>query len=243
VTYLVGSGALYSLMQPGWGLNLATFITFVGFVASLVVSSIISVGATRIYYGFRYRNGTGRPEIAGSTLALAAVSVTASRLVGFVPGYLYGVVVGWDPDHDGDEFDRGRVVAFNAALNVAASVLMWLLIPVCRGLGTDDPNSLASIPLAVVTGVFVGSVHNLAIGLIPLEFLPGRILQRHRRSTWLALWITGGFLYTLVLLKPGLTTADSGSIVGTCILAAVSGGVAVMFWAYHRRRITVQPAT
>lgn len=240
--YLAGSGALYSLMQPGWGPNLATFITFVGFVASLVMSSVVSVAATRIYYGFRYRDGGGHPQIAGSTLAIAAASVAASRAVGFVPGYLYGVVVGWDPNHDGDEFDRGRVVAFNAALNVVAAVVMWLLIPVCRNLGSDDPNSLASIPLSVVAGVFVGSVHNLTIGLIPVEFLPGRILQRHRRTTWLALWATGGFLYSLVLLKPGLVTADSGSIVGTCLLAAVSSVVALTFWGYHRRRITTPAA-
>lgn len=238
LVYLVGSGLLYSLMQPGWGLNRATLITVVGFIASLLATSAISVISTRVYYGFRYRDGGGRPAIEGSTLGIAAVSVAASRAVGFLPGYLYGVVVGWTPNHDGDEFDRGRVVAFNAALTAIVAVVAWMLIPVCRNFGGPDPDSLKMLPLGVVAGLFVGSAHTLTIGLIPLEFLPGRTLKKHRRITWIVLWVIGGFLYSLVLLKPGLVTADSGSIFGTLALAAAFSVLALGFWAYHRPKPT-----
>ncbi len=243
VLYLLGAGALFSLMQPNWGFNAATFITFFGFVMSLVVTSGISVLATRTYLSFRYKQGAGKAAFEASTLGLAAFCVAASRFVGFVPGYLYGVVVGWEPEHRRDDFDRGRIIGFAAVLTAVIAIATWLMIPALRHFGGSNPSSLKMIPLATVSGVFVGAVNSLTIGMIPLEFLPGKILRRHNRVTWIVTWALGGFLFVLVLLRPGLVSGETRSIVGTCAIAALFGAASLIFWAYHRRRTQRRPVS
>ena len=159
-----------------------------------------------------------------------------------MPGYLYGVVVDWAPEHRRDDFDRGRIIGFAAALTAVTAIITWLMIPALRDFGGSDPSSLKALPLAAVSGVFVGAVNSLTIGMIPLEFLPGKILRRHNRVTWAVTWALGGFLFVLVLLRPGLVSGETKSIVGTCALAALFGAVSVLFWAYHRRRAELRPA-
>ncbi len=243
--YLLVAGLLFSLMQPGWGPNLATIITFVGFLGALLATSTLGVIATRVYLSFRYKQGGGKPRIEPSTLGIAAVCVAASRIVGFVPGYLYGVFVSWETQHQRDDFDRGRIVAFSSSLTLSAAIVAWLLVPACRDFG-GDAGSLKMIPLSIVSGVFVGAVHALTIGLLPLHFLPGKVLRDHSPRTWLVLWASGGFLFVLVLLRPGLVSGETRSIVGTSILATVLSALAVAYWAYHRSRVTTprspQPA-
>jgi hypothetical protein len=44
-----------------------------------------------------------------------------------------------------------------------------------------------------------------------------------------------------MLLRPGLESAQSQNVVGTCLLAAGSSAIAVAFWLYHRQRSTAVP--
>lgn len=235
--YLIGAAMLFSIMQPGWGPNMATVVTFVGFISSLIVTSLTSVIATRTYLSFRYKQGAGVPTFEPATLGLAAFCVAASRFVGFVPGYLYGVVVDWEPEHRRDDFDRGRIAGFTVILTGVTAIVSWLAIPALRSFGGTDPSSLKTIPLATVSGVFVGAVNSLAIGMMPVEFFPGKILKRHNRVTWMLGWGFGAFMFVLVLLRPGLVSGSSQSVVGTLVLAALFGGGAVGFWAFHTKRL------
>lgn len=242
--YIVSAGLLFSLMQPGWGPNSATLVSFIGFVGAVVVTSVFGMIATRTYLSFRYKQGTGHTLVEPFTLGIAALFVLASRLVGFLPGYMYGVLVGWESTHGRDEYDRGRIVAFGSAIAFIAAVVAWLLIPVCRTLGAPRPNAVESMPLSIVGGVFVSCTEALTIGLIPLHFLPGKLLRNHNRRLWMAMWGGGGFLFVLVLLRPGVVSGASRNVWGTCLLALVSSVLAVIFWLTQRNRDRqVMPAT
>ena len=115
------------------------------------------------------------------------------------------------------------------------TIISWLLIPVMKSFAGDS-SSLSSVPLAIDSGVFVTSVEALTIGLIPLRFLPGAMLREHFRKSWILLWCAGGFLFTLVLLRPGLVSGQSRNVAGTVVLAACVSAVAFAFWLFHRAR-------
>ena len=223
-------------MQPSWGPNSATLISIIGFVGGVAIASVLSVAATVVYLLFSHRNGRGYAMVEPSTLALAGFFVLASRIVGFVPGYMYGVLVNWKSAHEPDDFDRGRIIAFNSSITLITAVVAWLLIPVCRDVAGSDPNVLEATPLSLIGGVFVSSVETLTIGLIPVHFLPGHTLRAHSRKAWQVLWLGGGLMFVLILLRPGLVSGASRNIVGTCALVAISSLFAIGFWAYERRR-------
>ena len=236
LVYVVAAGALFSLMDPGWGLNSVTVVSLLGFVGGVGVSSVLGVVAAAIYLQFRHGNARGHTMVEPGTLALASLFVLASRLVGFVPGYMYGVLVNWESDHRQQEEDRSTIIAFSSAITLVAALVSWLLIPAMRDVAGPDPGVIGSLPLSVVSGLFVGSVESLTIGLIPLRFLPGHTLRAHHAFAWKVLWFGGGVLFVLVLMRPGLVSGASRNVVGTIVLVTVSSLVAVGFWRYETRR-------
>jgi hypothetical protein len=240
--YLGAGGLLFSFMQPGWGANTATLVTLAGFLGGLVVANAAGVGAARAHDAVLDKAAEGHFLVAPSTLAVAVLFVLASRLVGFVPGYLYGLVVAWELGRVRTPVERGRIIALASVLRLVAAVLAWIAISGLRGWTGTDPGLLRSLPEAFVAGVFVASIHELTIGLIPLRFLPGTHLKEWSRPVWATLWAAGGLLFILVLLRPGLESAESQNVVGTCLLAAGSSAIAVAFWLYHRQRSTAVQA-
>lgn len=241
VAYVVVAGVLFSLMQPGWGPNSITVVSIVGFIGGVAISSLLGVVASAVYLLFSHRNGRGRATVEPATLAIASFFVLASRVVGFVPGYMYGVLVSWDSAHEQSEFDRGRIVAFSSTITLIAAVVAWLLIPAFRDFAGPEPGIVGAIPLSIVGGLFVGSVESLTIGLVPLQFMPGHLLRSHSRRAWAVLWAGGGFLFVLVLLRPGLVSGASRSIIGTLVLVVISSVIALSFWLYETRRARSQP--
>lgn len=242
VAYLLLAGLLFSLMQPGWGANSATVISLIGFTGGVVVTSLLGVIATVVYLLLGRRPGRGRPVVSPGTLLVAAVFVLASRLVGFVPGYLYGVLVVWASVHEPDDDEHGRIVAFASALTLVGAVGAWFLIPWLRDVAGPEPGVLAAAPLSIVSGVFVANVELLAIGLIPLRFLPGHALRAFNKQTWAILWAGSGVLFVLVLLRPGLVSGRSQHVTGTIGLVVASSLFALGFWLYETRRNRVPPA-
>ncbi len=217
--YIALSGLLYSAMQPGWGLDMATLITFVGFTGALYLLNLLAVSATRLYTARRYRESGGHALVEVSTLGISVLCVLGSRAVGFIPGYLYGVLVLWEPQRHLDERDNARIGILAGVLTLVAAIVTWLLIPATQHLAGSTSNSLRAVPLGIDGGIFVGAVETLTIGLIPLRFLPGAAIRAYNRAVWLVLWCAGGFLFSLVLLRPGLVSGRSKNIVGTLVLA------------------------
>ncbi len=238
--YLVMSGLLYSVMQPQWGFNVATIITFLGFTGAFVLTGQFAVWSTRSYLARQYHDASGHTLVEISTLVIAAVCVLGSRAVGFVPGYLYGVFLVWEPNHRLEETDLPHIALVGGCFALVVTIVSWLLIPVMKGF-SGDAGSISSVPLAIDSGVFVTSVEALTIGMIPLRFLPGAMLRENFHKSWILLWCAGGFLFTLVLLRPGLVSGQSRNVVGTVVLAACVSAAAFAFWLFHRVRPRPSP--
>ena len=234
--YVGFSGVLYSALQPGWGFNTATLITLVGFTGALYLTNLLAISATRIYTARHYKESTGHALVEVSTLGISTLCVVASRSVGFIPGYLYGVLVLWEPTHELDDRDTGRIAILAGVMTLVAALTTWVLLPVTQRWMGSAPNSLTAVPLGIDSGIFVGAVETLTIGLIPLRFLPGAAMRAYNRTVWLVLWCAGGFLFSLVLLRPGLVSGQSKNIIGTVVIAAAFSAAAVALWAFHRAR-------
>jgi hypothetical protein len=234
--YVGIASVLYSAMQPGWGFNWATSVTTAGFVGALAISSSVAVLAQRAYLAIRYQQGAGHPRVEFSTLLIAGVCVGASLLAGFVPGYLYGVLATYESVRKPDDFDRARIALFASCVTLTLALVSWLLLPTLLDVADGATDTVRAIPAAIAGGVFTTSVELLTIALIPMTFLPGAALRRHSRRAWLSLWASGGFLFSLVLLRPGLVSGESRNVVATLALAAVFGAIALGFWSWSRRQ-------
>ena len=232
--YLVVSAVLYSGLQPGWGFNWATWVSALAFLVTLALTTAISLGVTVAGLRRRPEGAGGHPVVEFRTLVIAAICVARPRLIGFVPGYLYGIVARFEADEESAEVHQAATIRGASVVVLASSVGAWFVVGPLRSLaGGHHP--LVGLPAAIAAGLFMGGVESLMIGLLPIELLPGATLPKHHRHAWKLLWGAGGFLAALALFRPGLVNAQGRSAWLILAAAVVYAGGAVAFWALTRR--------
>jgi membrane associated rhomboid family serine protease len=65
-------------------------------------------------------------------------------------------------------------------------------------------------------------------------------VRTRSRVIWAVLWLSGAFLFALVLLRPGLATAQDGSTAWMLATSGTFAGVALAIWRFYARRTVDQ---
>jgi hypothetical protein len=86
--------------------------------------------------------------------------------------------------------------------------------------------------------VVVGGIVGVAIGLLPLRFLPGGILFKWSRTVWAMLMGIALFGIVAIMLNPSSAPVNNGSapIVTIIVLFVVFGGASVVFRQFFASR-------
>ncbi len=256
-----GPGTLKATPRSGQAARAMTFITFTGLMALvygfiepdfdpiseeglvLVVGLLTALIVVTLVYEFteildaRRRYGAHGPmRVYPATMMFGIITVAASRMLAFTPGYMYGFVAGADVKVD-DE-DGGPPLALAAAVLIFATVLAWIAwIPIDRTLEQGNLSLPLLIVDAVLVGIVVAGVEGIAFGFAPLRFLDGARVRTWNAWLWFALYFTGIFALVHVLMHPenGLAeTASDADIIAMFVLFIGFGLFSVSFWAYFR---------
>ena len=223
------SALLYSGLQPDWGLNSATLVTAVAFFVSLVATTGLWFATRHVVMTRRHGPLASHPDVEFGTLVVAAACVLGSRAIGFVPGYIYGIVARYETEPKATERDEAVIALWASALTGLVAVTAWVLLSPLGALSDTGPVVL-DIPVAVATGVFMAGIELLTVGMLPLSLLPGSALRSTYPFAWKLLWGSGAFLFFLVLLRPGLVDGNTSSVWWTLAAAVVYGGLAGGYW-------------
>lgn len=237
---LLGIAALlFGLLDPGFGLDLASAAEFLGLVLSLlVVTAVFSLPA--LVYMRRRHGDRGRIDVLPGGLVIAGMCVLASRLLHFQPGYLYGVVVGVAFAQELPAEEDGRVSALSTAVMLVVAVVAWVVWAVVQPSAAGASPSPALVILeTTLAAVAVAGVESAVITLLPMRFLVGAKVMAWSRAAWAGLLGLALFAFVHVLLRPGsgYVGADSGgSALAVVILFVAFALGSLLFWAYFRFR-------
>ena len=175
-----------------------------------------------------------------ATLIVAVICILVSRLSGFQPGYLYGLIVGFFFAHAVTHEVEGKAEAAAAGASLLAAFVAWIALAFLRGSGSTDTFTNALVQSAAVT-VVVAGLENAVFAMLPLRFLPGSAVFSWNRVVWVVLIGLGIFGFAHVLLNP---TTGAGYLADTTrtsfftlvALLVVFGVASVVFWAWFRFR-------
>lgn len=246
IVLVVGS-ALGALLDSGFGGNLRTLVLFAGIACSVVASMLVGGLVNLTYRRARHRDVRWALQALPSGLVVAGGCVLLSRLTGFQPGYLYGLIGGIAFAGKLTDREEAHVVALTSLITLAISVGAWLLwVPVSAAASQPGASVVLALLENFLAATFIGGLIGMVIGLTPLRFLPGRKLVAWRRGAWCALYGLAAFGVVQVLLRPQITAFRAaapfwmtmGFFLG---FAALS----VVFWSYFSlrgRRLAIQPA-
>ena len=234
--YTAVAGVLYGLLDPGFGADAASARLYAGLVAGMLVVTAVVNAAPLAYARRRYRE-RGLLKVLPGTLLVAAACVAVSRLAGFEPGYIYGILGGFAFSRAFSRAEEGRNALAGALGALAASVVAWVAWqPVNDAAAGGDVPLLLGIADSTLATIAVGGLEGLVIGLLPLRSLQGYALARWSRPVWAVVFGVALFLFVHVLLRGGEDPATAPFATWLALFCGF-GALSVSFWAYfHLRR-------
>ena len=225
--------------DPSFGFNLASVANFLGTVFCLVVLIAIPAATAVTYRWVRRKPTHFSPRAIPAGIAIAVLSVLVSRLTHFEPGYLYGLVCGISFAHKLAKSQEAFVTALECLATLSVSVAAWLaFVPVDkRALAPGSGFGVALLD-DLLASVFVGGLVGVAIGTLPLRFLPGGILFEWKRKVWVAIFGIAMFGIVAIMLRPSASPVRPGAapLVTTIVLFIVFGGMSLLFRQYFAHR-------
>jgi hypothetical protein len=232
------SALVYGFLSPTFGLDADSLALFLGLLVGLASITAAFDLPLRIYHGRTSKaHDRGVLRALWWTLLVAVICVVVSRLANFQPGYLYGLIVSIVFVTEISRRDEGIGTWLAAIWLLVLSFVAWILLAFVRQ-GTFDPWLALFLQTVLVTFVVAG-IETLAVGLLPMRFLPGHPLYEWRRGAWFAVFALSVMGYLLILVDPanGYLSDDSRTpmLIGVIFLVTF-GIVSLGTWAYFRFR-------
>ncbi len=237
---LVITGTIYSLLEPGFGLNRAT--------ATLFIAAVLGVGVVTFMVSgleaWRSRAILGAPaavRVFPACMVIAAASVTVSRLLSLQPGVMYGFVASCAllAPADPSPRDEGRVAIAPVTATLALVVAAWLLVWPLRSLSAESGSWGFEVAEATAVVIFIGGIESVVANMLPLSIMDGGKVFRWSPLVWVCCAVVAAFLTWHVLMGrereyfSGLREASSLAVL-TLFLAYT--GLSAAIWAYFKFR-------
>jgi hypothetical protein len=246
---LVVGSFLGALLDPSFGPNWRSVISYAAIVLAMATGVAVSGLVTGSYHRLRHHGKVPyKFEALPVGLAIATACVVVSRVTGFQPGYLYGVICGVAFGRELREHEEGHVVALGSVVKVVLAVAAWFAWDGVQHYAARSGSFFGAVLLDdFLASLFVSSLVGTVISLFPLRFLPGHKLQSWHKGAWAATLLVSLFVLVQVLLRPhGAGGPSHTPLVTTLVLFAVFGGGSVLFRQHfvrkRRREAALAPA-
>ncbi|MCO1657317.1 FGLLP motif-containing membrane protein [Pseudonocardia humida] len=197
---------------------------FNGHTAVLAIALLIAVPLTTVAYSGTAEldqrgsdQETGRFRVMMVGLVVVAVCVLVSRLVGFQPGYVYGLF-GFFAVSTALARRRtprvARSVLWGSVALLGLGVVSWLVWwPVDGAVRRPEPDLDLLVLDSAPAATFVLAVQGAVFGLIPVEFMDGKRLRDWRWKVWAGVWGAALLLFVHVLFDEFVQEFDLGEVV------------------------------
>lgn len=236
--FLLISALASTFVDPDAGFDGKTGILLLGFL----------VAAPLVIFAYAWPNeqvAKRASEVPGvlrtvpAALGLAVLCTVLSRAADFVPGYVFGLVLGYVAlsERRLTRAQEGKAVLFGAAAALLVSIAAWVGLEFVHEKATAvDANVGLVIADTVLATTFILGVEAVIFGLIPLRVLDGSKLRKWNVWIWMATYAVAIllFVHVLVLNSGQAGSDDDTSLTAALILFAGFGLVSAGFWAWFK---------
>lgn len=240
VVVLLAGALLGALLDPSFGANLRTVLSYLSILVAMVFGVFLSGLVTGRYHRARKHGRVPyKFEALPGGLLVAAVCVLISRGTGFAPGYLYGIVCGVTYTRKLAKNEEGHLVALGAAAKVALALVAWAGWSAITH-DAAKPGSFFGMVLVddFLASLFVSGLVGTVLSLFPLRFMPGHKLKQWHTGVWALTFGVTFFLLVQVLLRPhsGSSGRSHVPLVTTAVLFVVFAGGSLLFRDHFVRK-------
>jgi hypothetical protein len=174
-------------------------------------------------------------EFKALSLLIVVVAVVISRLTGFEPGIVFGLIVGLNFGAALSATHKARIALTGSAYAFVVAMIGWIGYSITVGAFGAHPNVIEAFVIETLSGFAVAGIASLPISLLPIRALEGGELFEWKRWVWALCYAIGLFAFLVILLPLPFSwgTVHQPLIVWVALYAAYALA-AVVLWAYFR---------
>lgn len=236
---LTAATLLSCFVDPEFGLNWGSARVLLSLAIAFAVETLLGWAVIRAVLKRTDPDLDPKPEFKWGSLLIILVAVVLSRLVGFEPGMVFGLIVGLAFGVTLAAAQDARVKLVGLGWALAIGLLGWVVYSLLAGVDGWLPLLLAE----TFSGVAVASLAALPVALLPLRGLDGETLFRWNRWVWAGLYTLALLLFFTVLMPMPFSWGEVGAPLVTWVILYLGySALAVGVWAWFRFRAPLTPA-
>lgn len=230
---VASAAAITGFIDPGFGTHAgASARLFASLVVAILIESVVAALVAAAFLRRSDASISPRMRFVWPSLLLVAAAVVFTRVSGFEPGIVFGLVLGLVFGVSLTAIQKARVVLVTAGVGLAIAVISWFSYSALVEVMPADSGFAGVLILETLSGVTIAGIAPLPIALLPLAALDGGSLWASSRATWALAYGVGLWMFLIVLLPlPISWDAIGGTFAGWIGLYAAFALFAVSFWA------------
>ena len=177
-----------------------------------------------------------RLRFAPASLLLVLAAVVFSRITGFQPGIVFGLVAGVVIGAALATAAKARVALIGLGYSFAAGVVAWIAYTIAAAVSGPDPSAFDLFVQETLSAIAIGGMAVLPVALFPLRGMTGFDVFSWNRFVWAGAYAVGlvGFFFVLMPMPFAWqgVPLELGVWIGLYLLYAV---IAVAIWAFVTR--------
>jgi hypothetical protein len=233
---VVAASLISSFVDPSFGFNSGSVRVFLSVFSSFVLDAV--GGWFLLIYLVRRANPhtTATFRFAPISLLVVAAAVLFTRLTGFSPGIIFGLVAGVAFGAALATAERARVALVGLGYSFVVAIIGWIAYSILAPVVGAHPSGGLLFLREMLSAIAIGGIAALPIALVPLRGLTGYDVFSWNRWVWGVAYAVGllGFFVVLMPLPFSWSGVHINLIVWIAVyLAYALAGV--LAWLFFTR--------
>jgi hypothetical protein len=234
---VIVASVISAFVDPRFGTDPGASIRI---IASILLAFVVDVALGWVLLLLFLRrtmpDAQARLRFAPASLLLVVAAVLFSRITGFQPGIVFGLVAGVVIGASLARSQKARVALIGLGYSFAAGVLGWVGYAILTAIVGDDTSFGTVFAQETLSAIAIGGMAVLPVALFPLRGMAGFDIFSWNRVIWGVAYGIGLFGFFFVLMPMPFAwqgvPLELGVWIGLYVLYAVA---AVAIWAIVTR--------
>lgn len=230
------ASVISGFLNPGFGLNAESFRMFGSIFVSNLIETVLVFGLLLLL--LKKRGVTATVSLKLGSLLIVLVTVLASRMTGFEPGIVFGLVLSLVVLTPGVH-KTSFVVVVEWIVLVALGLSTWFVYSSLPPIVDGVSSPLAILASETLASLTIGALASLPIAMLPFSGLPGKTISDDNWFKWAGVYVASlALFFTVVMPFPGSFAEVTKPFAVWVMLFAAYALVALAFYlfSYYRNK-------
>jgi hypothetical protein len=228
---VLAASLISSFVNPSLGLNPASLRVFLSILVSFLLDAVAGWFLLILFVRRAMPSATARFHFAPASLVIVLVAVLFTRITGFAPGIVFGLVAGVAFGAIAATADKARHTMISLGYSFVLAIIGWAGYSAIAETAGAHPAAWIVFVQETLSSMAIGGLAALPIVLVPVRGMAGHVIWSWNRWIWGSSYVVGLFGFFVVLMPKPFSWATVGLSVWTWIGLYLAYAItAVVLW-------------